>query len=68
MTKRLQIDISVESFDRLKDLKDKTGSASYADVTQKAFKVLEYFSKQVANGNTIQIVDNNGVTTQIELL
>lgn len=68
MSKRLQIDISLESFERLKNLKDKTDSSSYADVTQKAFKVLEYFNKQVTSGNTIQVVDSNGTVTIVEII
>lgn len=67
MPKRLQIDISDESFDRLKQLKETVESSSYADVTQKSYKLLEFVYKAKAEGKTIQTVDKDGTITEIVL-
>lgn len=40
--KRLQIDISEKSFERLKALKEKSDASSYAEVTNKAYRVYDF--------------------------
>jgi len=68
MTKRLQIDISAEGFERLKSLKEKTEASSYADVTCKAYRLYEYILKAIEEGNQVVTMDVNGVQTEIKLL
>jgi hypothetical protein len=68
MPKRIQIDITEKSFARLCELKQKTDSSSYGDVTQKAYKVLEYFQNAKDAGKTIQVISADGSITEIELV
>ncbi|AFC21469.1 hypothetical protein GAP32_021 [Cronobacter phage vB_CsaM_GAP32] len=66
--KRLQIDVSEQAFNQLKELKGKCESASYADVTQKAYKVLDFFMNAKADGKSIIVVDKDGKETIVEML
>lgn len=68
MVKRLQIDISTESFERLTALKKSTDAGSYGDVTQRAYKLLEFFSNAVQDGKRIQVVSPDGEVTEVQLL
>jgi hypothetical protein len=68
MSKRLQIGISGEGFERLKRLKEKTDSSSYADVTSKAYRLYEYFLTALEEDKKVMTVDVNGVQTEIRLL
>lgn len=58
--KRLQIDISEQSFERLKRLKENSDASSYAEVTNKAYRVYEFFIDALQQGNEIKLVDKDG--------
>lgn len=58
--KRLQIDISEQSFERLKKLKEISEASSYAEVTNKAYRVYEFFVEAQQEGCSIKIVDKAG--------
>ncbi|QLK63927.1 hypothetical protein GE278_24330 (plasmid) [Enterobacteriaceae bacterium Kacie_13] len=66
--KRLQIDISEQSFERLKKLKDNSDASSYAEVTNKAYRVYEFFVEAVQQGKEIKLVDKDGNETKVEFL
>lgn len=66
--KRLQIDISEQSFERLKKLKDTSEAASYAEVTNKAYKVYEYFLNALHEEKTIMLIAKDGSETKVEFL
>lgn len=66
--KRLQIDISEQSFERLKRLKESSDSSSYADVTNKAYRVYEFFVDALQQGKEIKLIDKNGNETKVEFL
>lgn len=66
--KRLQIDISQDSFERLKELKEKTEASSYADVTSKAYKLYEFFLKAEQENKKITMTDAEGNLVEIKLL
>lgn len=66
--KRLQIDISENSFERLKSLKDKSDASSYAEVTNKAYRVYDFFVNAQIEGKEIKLIDAKGHETLIEFL
>lgn len=66
--KRLQIDISEQSFERLKRLKENSDASSYAEVTNKAYRVYEFFVDALSQGKEIKLVDKDGNETTVEFL
>jgi len=66
--KRLQIDISEQSFERLKRLKENSEASSYAEVTNKAYRVYEFFIDALQQGNEIKLVDKEGNEKIVEFL
>lgn len=66
--KRLQIDITESSFNRLKNLKEKSDSTSYADVTNKAYRVYDFFIDAINDGKEVKLKDKNGNETIVEFL
>ena len=66
--KRLQMDISMQSFDRLKELKEKTGASSYAEVTNKSYKMYEYFMNAILENKEIVLKSSDGTETKVEFL
>ncbi|EDP0617335.1 MULTISPECIES: hypothetical protein [Enterobacteriaceae] len=66
--KRLQIDISEQSFERLKRLKENSDASSYAEVTNKAYRVYEFFIDALQQGNEIKLVDKDGNEKIVEFL
>lgn len=66
--KRLQIDISEQSFERLKRLKENSDASSYAEVTNKAYRVYEFFVEALNQGKEIKLVDKDGNETTVEFL
>lgn len=67
-TKRLQIDISEDSFTRLKDLKKKSDSSSYGDVTSKAYKLYEFLLNAERDNKKIMMTDANGNQVEVKLI
>lgn len=67
-SKRLQIDISEESFNRLKELKEKSESSSYGEVTSKAYKLYEFLLEAEQENKKITMTDVNGNQIEIKLL
>ena len=66
--KRLQIDVSMQSFERLKNLKEQTGASSYAEVTNKSYKMYEYFMNAIQNNKEIVLKSSDGTETKVEFL
>lgn len=66
--KRLQIDISLKGFERLKAIKEKTDSPSFADVTNKALKLYEYILSAKLAGKEVKIINPDGTEISLELL
>lgn len=66
--KRLQIDITENSFNRLKKLKEKSDATSYADVTNKAYRVYDFFIDAINDGKEVKLTDKNGNETIVEFL
>ncbi|HHF8267393.1 TPA: hypothetical protein ACPT6S_005801 [Klebsiella pneumoniae] len=66
--KRLQIDISEQSFERLKRIKESSDASSYAEVTNKAYRVYEFFVDAINEGKEIKLIDKDGNETTVEFL
>ena len=66
--KRLQIDISEQSFERLKRLKENSEASSYAEVTNKSYRVYEFFIDALNQGTEIKLVDKDGNEKIVEFL
>ncbi|HHI5025285.1 TPA: hypothetical protein ACP5VK_004376, partial [Vibrio parahaemolyticus] len=66
--KRLQMDVSIKTFESLKKLKESTGASSYGDVTARAYKLYEYVCKQVEEDNEIIIRKKDGTEFKVEFL
>jgi len=66
-TTRVQIELPPASMERLKDLKEKTEAASYAEVTKNAFKLYERMIDLAEAGHSFLIRDKLGKTKELEL-
>lgn len=66
--KRLQIDISEKSFERLKSLKEKSDASSYAEVTNKAYRVYDFFVDALRDGKDVKLIDAKGNETLVEFI
>ena len=66
--KRLQIDISESSFERLKSLKEKSDASSYTEVTNKAYRVYDFFVNAQRDGKDVKLIDANGNETLVEFI
>lgn len=66
--KRLQIDISEQSFERLKRLKENSEASSYAEVTNKAYRVYDFFIDALNEGKEVKLVNKDGSEVKVEFL
>lgn len=65
--KRVQLDLSEQSMERLLALKQKTDSASYAEVVRNALKVYETLIQKKEYGNTFLLRDKEGKTIDYDI-
>lgn len=65
-TTRVQMELPNTSLDRLKYLKDKTESASYAEVTKNSYKLYSKIIDLVDSGNSLLIKDKDGNIREVE--
>jgi len=66
--KRLQIDITAEGHAKLLALKEKMDTASMGSVVNRALTITDRLFTAKAMNSKILIVDQDGKTTEIELL
>lgn len=66
-TQRVQLDLSPRAMDLLKDLKDKTDAASYAEVFKNAMKLYDGIISEVENGATFLIRDKTGNVSEFRM-
>jgi hypothetical protein len=67
-TTRVQLELPESSFERLKNLRDKTEASSYAEVMKNALRLYEALISQAENGNELCIRDSDGTETRYRLL
>lgn len=66
-TTRVQMELTEKSLQRLKKLKDKTESSSYAEVTKNAYRLYEKLIEQSEQGCTFCVKDKNGNIRELEI-
>jgi Arc/MetJ-type ribon-helix-helix transcriptional regulator len=59
-TTRVQLELPETSMTRLRELRDKTEAASYAEVLKKALRLYEALVKEAEEGNDLVIRRKNG--------
>ena len=62
--KHIQVDLPVESFERLNQLKSKTKSGSYTEVFDDALKLYESIVDDILNGTKIMAHEKDGSIIQ----
>jgi Arc/MetJ-type ribon-helix-helix transcriptional regulator len=59
-TTRVQLELPETSMNRLRELRDKTEAASYAEVLKNALRLYEALVKEAEEGNDLVIRRKNG--------
>jgi hypothetical protein len=59
-TTRVQLELPESSFERLKNLRDKTEASSYAEVMKNALRLYEALIAETENGNQLCIKQSDG--------
>lgn len=67
-TRKLLINLSEDGFSRLERLKELTDQSSYTAVTDRSYRLYEFFAKASAEGKEIKLVDSEGKETTVELI
>jgi hypothetical protein len=66
-TRRVQMELSPGSFERLNRLKDLSEAASYTEVMKDALRLYEYFIEQDINGSKFIVETKDGKTSEIKI-
>ncbi len=61
------MELPKQSFDRLKNLKQKTEASSYAEVTKNAYRLYEWIIQLHESGKTFWVKDKNGDIQKLEI-
>lgn len=59
-THRVQLELPPQSLERLRQLRDKTESVSYAEVIKNALRLYEAMIDETEQGNTVFLRDKDG--------
>ncbi len=65
--KRVQMDLSQNSFDRLNRVKDMSEAASYTEVMKDALRLYEYVLEQDQEGSKFLVKTANGEISEIKI-
>jgi hypothetical protein len=66
-TRRVQMELSQSSFDRLNRLKDISDASSYTEVMKDALRLYEYFVSKDAEGAKFLVKSKDGDTSEIKI-
>jgi uncharacterized protein YutD len=66
-TKRVQMELSNNSFERLNRLKEATEAPSYTEVMNDALRLFEYVIGEEEKGSKFLIESQDGKSTQIKI-
>lgn len=66
-TKRVQMELSQSSFERLNRLKEASEAASYTEVMKDALRLYEYILEQDIAGSKFIIKSKDGNTSEIKI-
>jgi Ribbon-helix-helix protein, copG family len=67
-TTRVQLELPESSFERLKNLRDKTEASSYAEVMKNALRLYEALVAEAERGNEICVKQSDGKETSYRML
>ena len=67
-TTRVQLELPESSFERLKNLRDKTEASSYAEVMKNALRLYEALIVETENGNELCIKKSDGKEVSYRML
>jgi hypothetical protein len=65
--KRVQMDLSEKSFERLTQLKEKMEASSYAEVMKDALRLLEYLVDMDASGSKILVAAEGSPPVELKI-
>ena len=65
---RLQLELPMASFERLKRMRDKTEAASYIEVLKNALRLYEALVDEAEAGNTVCIKQKDGDETSYRMI
>jgi IS1 family transposase len=66
-TRRVQMELSATSFERLNRLKEMAEASSYTEVMKDALRLYEYFLQKDAEGAQFQVKSKNGEISEIKI-
>ena len=66
-TRRVQMELSQNSFERLNRLKDMVEAASYTEVMKDALRLYEYFVQKDNEGAQVQVRSKDGNVSEIKI-
>jgi hypothetical protein len=66
-TRRVQMELSQSSFDRLNRLKDMIEAASYTEVMKDALRLYEYVVQKDTEGSNFLVKSKNGDVSEIKI-
>jgi hypothetical protein len=66
-TRRVQMELSLGSFERLNRLKELSEATSYTEVMKDALRLYEYFIEQDINGSTFIVESKDGKKSEVKI-
>ena len=66
-TTRVQMELPASAMERLKELRDKTEAASYAEVTKNAYRLYDRLVDMAINGDTLIVQSKDGQQKEIQI-
>jgi hypothetical protein len=66
-TRRVQMELSQGSFDRLNNLKEMTEASSYTEVMKDTLRLYEYFVQKDGEGSNFLVKSKNGEISEIKI-
>jgi len=67
-TRRVQMELSPSSFDRLNKVKDLLEASSYTEVMKDALRLLEYVAEEDTEGSKFFIKRKDGEISEVKIL
>jgi hypothetical protein len=66
-TRRVQMELSPASFDRLNRLKEKVEASTYTEVMKDALRLYEYFVQKDTEGSSFLVKSKSGEVAEVKI-
>ena len=66
-SRRVQMDMSPSSFDRLNRLKETVDASTYTEIMKDALRLYEYFIQEDSKGRQFLVKDENGNVSEVKI-